>query len=166
MSSNSSLREEALPSKGGGEAKRGTRLPENWRPSPEDRAFAKQRGLSHTEIEATAEDFWRYWTAEAGSRSTKLNWSRTWERWVVKNIGSRKPAHRTSAGQRVAEPAPDPRTLTYEDWRNIRDVFLKYGGWPKDHWGPPPGDPGCLMPEPLQLELRLNGGSGKASGAA
>jgi hypothetical protein len=167
ISNNSSLREEAPRPRGGVEAKRGTRLPEYWRPSPADRAFGKQKGLSDAEIETTADDFWRYWTSEAGSRSIKLNWSRTWERWVIKDIGSRKPAHRTSTGQRVAEPAPDPRTFTHEDWRNIRDVMLKNPGskWPKDHWGPPPGRPDCLMPEPLQLELGLSGGSVKAGAA-
>jgi hypothetical protein len=162
ISNNSSLREEAPQSRGGAEAKRGTHLPEDWRPSPQDRAFAKQVGLSDGEIDAAAKNFWRHWTAEAGSRAVKRNWSRIWEGWIERDCERRNSAHRP----RPPEPPPGPRTFTNEDWRNNRDVILKYGGsWPEAHWGPPPGHPDCLMPEPLQLELGLNGDAAKAGAA-
>jgi hypothetical protein len=141
-------------------AQRGTRLPHDWSPSQADRELARRHGLSDSQIETQGTKFRNYWTSKPGKAACKLSWSRTWENWVITATEGRRPA------QKTAEELPDPRTFSNEDWRNNRDVILKYGGtWPEAHWGPPPGDPGCLMPEPLQLELGLNGGRGKAGAA-
>jgi hypothetical protein len=168
ISNNLSLRERAPQQlRAKGNVQRGTRLPHDWAPSQTDRELAKRHGLSDSQIDIQGTKFRNYWTSKPGKAACKLSWSRTWENWVITAAEGRKPAQKT-AEVRLSEPPPDPRTFTHEDWRNIRDVMLKHPGskWPKDHWGPPPGCPDCLMPEPLQLELGLNGGGGKAAGAA
>lgn len=62
--------------------KRGTRLAEDWRPSDETRAWT----LEHIDRETAAielEKFQHYWIAKTGKDATKLDWDRTWRRWVL-----------------------------------------------------------------------------------
>jgi hypothetical protein len=53
---------------------RGTRLPEDWQPSEEDRAFAIDLGLDASH---EAADFKDYWTSVPGPKARKLDWSKT-----------------------------------------------------------------------------------------
>lgn len=62
--------------------KRGGRLPENWTPSAEDRAFAKSIGWSDAQIDAEAPNFRDYWIAQPGQRGIKLDWPATWRKWA------------------------------------------------------------------------------------
>jgi hypothetical protein len=55
---------------------RGTRLPDDWKPTAEDRAFASDLGL---DPDVTADEFRDYWTALPGARGRKLNWSKTFK---------------------------------------------------------------------------------------
>lgn len=59
-------------------AKKGTRLPEDWRPS-EGKAFAYPADLN---VEAELRKFRGYWCAKAGQGAAKLNWDMTWQNWV------------------------------------------------------------------------------------
>ena len=68
---------------------RATRLPDDWAPSLEDRAYANAKGLR--QIDAVAEKFANYWHAKAGSGATKLDWPATWRNWVLTEV-SRQPA--------------------------------------------------------------------------
>jgi hypothetical protein len=45
-----------------------------------------------------------------------------------------------------ARPAPAP-WISPEEWQSRLDVFKTIGAW-SYRWGPKPGDPGCLAPEP------------------
>jgi uncharacterized protein YdaU (DUF1376 family) len=60
-------------------ADRGTRLPEDWEPSDEDRAFAASLGVA---VEREAASFRDYWHAKPGADGRKTNWSATWRNWV------------------------------------------------------------------------------------
>lgn len=60
-------------------ADRGTRLPEDWSPSDEDRAFAASLGVA---VEREAASFRDYWHAKPGADGRKTNWSATWRNWV------------------------------------------------------------------------------------
>lgn len=55
---------------------RGTRLPVDWQPSAEDRAYAEGLGLDCRRV---AEDFRGYWLAKAGKDAVKVDWSLTWQ---------------------------------------------------------------------------------------
>lgn|GEM_PF-3320190 len=64
-----------------GHAKRGTRLPEDWRPAPGEVAYAREHAPS-VDVDREAQDFVDYWVAVPGQRGVKLDWSRTWQTWV------------------------------------------------------------------------------------
>lgn len=59
-------------------AKKGSRLPDDWMPSPNDIVYAQNLNL---DPEKVAEDFCDYWHAKVGEGARKTNWSLTWKRW-------------------------------------------------------------------------------------
>ncbi len=60
-------------------ADRGTRLPDEWSPSEDDRAFAGSLGVA---VEREAASFRDYWHSKPGADGRKTNWSATWRNWV------------------------------------------------------------------------------------
>ena len=60
-------------------ADRGTRLPADWSPTEDDRAFASALGVA---VEREAASFRDYWHAKPGADGRKTNWSATWRNWV------------------------------------------------------------------------------------
>lgn len=72
-------------------ALRGTRLPESWRASFEDREYARTAGFGEEHIDRLEEDFRDFWIAQAGSKGVKLDWAATWRRWVRTAKERRKP---------------------------------------------------------------------------
>lgn len=57
---------------------RATRLANDWKPSIEEQDFARQLGI---DPDLEADRFRDYWTAQAGQRATKANWTATWRNW-------------------------------------------------------------------------------------
>ena len=90
---------DAAPSQSQPKSK-GTRLAENWEPSPADRAYAVDRGVDYSD---EAENFRDYWLAKPGSGGVKLDWSRTWKRWV------RTAAEGRGKGKSYASGTSTPR---------------------------------------------------------
>ena len=77
---------------------RATRLNPNWQPSIEEQDFARQLGIDpYTE----ADRFRDYWTAQAGQRATKANWTATWRNWC-RNARPTKPTLTTMASELLA----------------------------------------------------------------
>lgn len=68
--------------KGGAGGKRGSRLPDDWQPTPADWRFARERGLGDASIRDQVERFTDYWRAKPGKDGVKLDWSATWRTWV------------------------------------------------------------------------------------
>lgn len=60
---------------------RGSALPDEWRPTPEDTTFCKTErpDLRPSEV---ATRFYDYWIAVPGAKGRKLDWSATWRNWV------------------------------------------------------------------------------------
>lgn len=60
---------------------RGTRLPTDWHPTPEDATFCKTErpDLRPSEV---AKRFYDYWTSVPGAKGRKIDWSATWRNWV------------------------------------------------------------------------------------
>jgi hypothetical protein len=44
--------------------------------------------------------------------------------------------------------------LEAADWQLLHDTHAKNGTWPADMMGPPPGEPGCLVPRDLITKLK------------
>lgn len=61
---------------------RGTRISPDWSLSEAERSFAKQEGFSDWEIQREAQKFRDYWTACAGAKGVKLDWTATWRQWI------------------------------------------------------------------------------------
>lgn len=82
-------------------ARRGSRISENWGPTPKDYTFATSKGLSSQEINDEADRFRNYWLAKAGKGSTKLDWEATWRSWITSDFGpvARKLKQQSAAGR-------------------------------------------------------------------
>jgi hypothetical protein len=89
---------------------RGSRIPSNWTPAPQDYAFASSEGLTREEINREADKFRDYWTAASGRNACKLDWQATWRNWIRSDLRKRPGAgnasrngSRTDAFDRLAE---------------------------------------------------------------
>jgi uncharacterized protein YdaU (DUF1376 family) len=89
--------------KKGGPRKRGSRIPEGWKLSDEDRDYALSKGLPPDQIERQAERFRNYWLAKAGREACKVDWHLTWCNWSADEAS--KVAQ--SAPKGPAKPAPN-----------------------------------------------------------
>lgn len=96
---------------------RAHRLPEDWQPSEQDRAFAVSQGI---EVEREAMIFKNYWLSK-GKNDTKTDWSRTWQNWCLKNtkptIPIAKPVETFRIGHTKGLVKPEPKApeLTPEE---------------------------------------------------
>lgn len=63
-----------------------SRIPENWRPSPEDIKKATDTGYMPEQISDLAEQFVDHWKAKGGKNAAKLDWSATWRNWIKNDI--------------------------------------------------------------------------------
>lgn len=71
------------------------------------------------------------------------------------NSGEYKDAAEATAQNAPApKPTRDPRTFTAAEWLQRVTAWRDGTDWPDTYWGPPPGNPGCLVPTEL-----LSGGA-------
>lgn len=78
---------------------RATRLANDWKPSIEEQDFARQLGI---DPDLEADRFRDYWTAQAGQRATKANWTATWRNWC-RNAKPAQPQRRNTVTSIVNE---------------------------------------------------------------
>jgi hypothetical protein len=64
---------------------RGSRLPADWSPSPEDVAAAAEYGVTGAQLTHEADSFRDYWVAKPGKDGVKLDWAATWRNWIRRN---------------------------------------------------------------------------------
>lgn len=62
---------------------KGSRLPDNWTLTPELVAYCAAKGYSEAHARVIAERFENYWRAATGRNATKLDWTRTFQNWVL-----------------------------------------------------------------------------------
>jgi biotin operon repressor len=67
-------------------AARGSRISENWAPTPKDYAFASSHNLTTEEINHEADKFRNYWLA-ATKNAAKRDWEATWRNWLTGDFG-------------------------------------------------------------------------------
>lgn len=78
------------------ETRRGSRLPADWRMSPEQEAYCREHRPDLVPLK-TAERFRDYWVAKAGKDAVKLDWDATWRNWVRNEKALQAVAGRQSA---------------------------------------------------------------------
>ncbi len=122
----------------------GSRLSADWMPSMEDRAFAEKHGKNPDTI---APSFRDYWHGVAGAKGRKADWSATWRNWI------RREADAAPTKNGYHKPADVAHTTVDRDgdsqWRARVNGWKPGKMWMTNDWGPPPGQPGCRVPEPI-----------------
>jgi hypothetical protein len=79
-------------------SERATRLPSDWKPSPEDRAYAAGEGLSDFQIDRVGDDFRDYWlSGNAKGKGLKVDWPQTWRTWVRRVDRDKLPTQKRHA---------------------------------------------------------------------
>ncbi|MEW9530738.1 hypothetical protein [Microbispora sp. NPDC049125] len=81
---------------------RATRLPEDWEPGQQARAWAAKRRYSQAFIDHETEKFRRHFKAVPGEKGRKIDWDATWENWLI------RAEERSPGAARAAEAAADP----------------------------------------------------------
>ncbi len=61
---------------------KGSRIPDDWRPSPDDLAYARAKGMAKNQIEWMIEDFAPYWRNKPGKAGVHIDWGLVWQRRV------------------------------------------------------------------------------------
>lgn len=97
----SSPRDEAHISKKERGRERASRLPDDWRPTEKDFAYALAKGLVPPRIDIVAEKFKNHWLAKSGKNATALNWHLKWCTWVMNEID-------WNSGTRNGQPPRNP----------------------------------------------------------
>jgi hypothetical protein len=75
---------------------KGTRLPEDWEPSGDDRSFAWSVGCDPQAVAARFRDYWR---AQPGAKGRKADWPATWRNWCRRE--AERPASRSPTSRRT-----------------------------------------------------------------
>lgn len=101
-----------------GAASRGTRLPADWEPDAEDKAYADAQRV---DWRIEAEGFKDWWAAAAGAKGVKLDWHATWRTWVRR---APKSGPASAAAPRASKPKPaeTPLEAALAHARYMRDV--------------------------------------------
>ena len=82
---------------------RGERLPDDWRPSADMLAWAAAE-RPDIDAQAETENFRDHWLAKSGRDAAKLDWGRTWKKWIRSAFA--RPKLRAVGGYR-----PEPGEL-------------------------------------------------------
>lgn len=86
---------------------RGTRITEDWTPSDALMDWA-EKDTPNVDVQVETDNFVDYWLAKTGKDATKLDWGRTWQRWM-RTAESRVPAWKR-----------EPRRLADDSWDRYR----------------------------------------------
>lgn len=72
--------------------RKGTRLPDDWRPTQDYVTAAQELNPDYTKdwFRETAHKFRDYWIAKSGRDATKTNWLATWRNWVRNDLEFRR----------------------------------------------------------------------------
>jgi hypothetical protein len=63
---------------------RGTRIPDDWIPSPDLIEWARSEAMGDEFQRVETQRFRNYWLATPGQRGRKLDWDATWRNWLIK----------------------------------------------------------------------------------
>lgn len=74
-------KEKTLPSVGQKSDVRGSRLPDDWTPGSAGAEYARKLGLNPKSVFTV---FKNYWQSKAGKDAVKLDWSKVWQNWCLK----------------------------------------------------------------------------------
>ncbi len=125
-----------------GDSRLGSRLPEDWKPDKDLEAWAKATRPDLT-FETVLADFRDFWLAKPGAAGRKLDWPRTFKRWVRNEKQNRAVSAPPKFGPKEFKPVDRDGV-----WKPRLEMFAKSGTW-LSSWGPKPGEPHCEVPRHL-----------------
>jgi hypothetical protein len=116
---------------------RGTRLPSDFEPTEEMRAWFREQHYGGSPARWLEEHrrFVDYWIAKPGAAGVKLDWPATWRNWMRKaaeRIGPTTAAQRAPAYKTAAEKGEERRSEEAEVARIADELAAQYGTDPKD----------------------------------
>jgi hypothetical protein len=76
-------------------------LPDDWKPSEVDIAFAREQGLTDSEIKRDEIKFRNYFGTE--HRVKRASWPKTWETWVLTTAGGKEGRRQSAPSRQPAE---------------------------------------------------------------
>ncbi len=88
------------PSSNSPRAKKGCRLPPDWKPSDADLTFAANQNMTAEETKHEADQFRDFWISKPGAGGCKLDWSATWRTWCRNRRGAGQARKPISSGDR------------------------------------------------------------------
>lgn len=88
--------------------KRGARIPDDWKPTPDDIAWQRAKQIPDALARREFEKFGNYWRAKSGSDAVKLDWSLTWHTWLLTAQERSAPVRESEAAARIAARQSDP----------------------------------------------------------
>lgn len=128
-----------------------TRLPDDWKPSDEDRTWAgKARpDLTPALLDMETERFRNH--ANANNR-TAHNWGPNWRNWIGKADAATTPPRGSSTKADAVTALPPS-----EPWEQRVRGYKPGGFWKPNDWGPPPESPSTRVPAPILAAWRQQG---------
>jgi len=88
---------------------RGTRLPEDWKPTDDDLLFCASIGLLPDEMRTMTDEFRDYWHSLPGARGRKLDWSKTY-RNRARDVAARKTRYAPKGSSPIVQKIEPDRT--------------------------------------------------------
>lgn len=121
-----------------------TRLPDDWKPSDEDRTWAgKARpDLTPALLDMETERFRNH--ANANNR-TAHNWGPNWRNWIGKAPAAEAP--KVTSDKTTALPPSEP-------WEQRMRGYKPGGFWKTNDWGKRPEEPGTRVPPSILATWR------------
>jgi hypothetical protein len=104
----------------------GSRLPDDWRPSPEDQEYCKKM-RPELSLAKVATNFYEYWSAKPGKEGRKTRWDLTWRTWVRRE----SVANAGRVGRSSGPQGPVSSLAQQQDAANAEAKRLLFGTPPK-----------------------------------
>jgi hypothetical protein len=104
-----------------GNVSRGTRLPDDWKPSESLWSWGKEK-LPEDALRFETAAMRDYFHAQSGSRGVKLDWDKTWKTWIREAVRRRE---RFKPKQNVVAYTPRPAPRPYSEIKAEREAKEK-----------------------------------------
>lgn len=108
----------------------GTKLPKTWRPSEEDRAYARKHGFTEARIDRIAENFVNYWIGIPGKAGLKLDWPATWRNRILQIVEHNESRGLPATGSRRSYISQVQDALSGDDDDGGYEAALSISGPP------------------------------------
>jgi uncharacterized protein YdaU (DUF1376 family) len=114
-------------------AKRGARLPPDWKPTADHRQMAEQEGFSPSLFNREADSFRDYWLSASGATATKLDWDAAFRNWLRKASEKLGPPNHRKGKTNGGSIQDAAREL--DEWAAAQESELRarLGGGPDAH---------------------------------